>query len=931
MSVLTDVLPAQVLVLAVVLGGLYGVLALGFVITYRASRVLNMAHGDLGAGASLVVVFLTSRWGLGFWPAFLTALAVGVVVALIVEVGVIDRLREAPRLVVLVATIGVAQLLVALTSLVISPVEQGRLASGRFPSPFAIEWHLGSATITGSTLLAALVVPAIGVGLALFFRMSRFGIAMRAAAENADNARLLGVSTRRMSLVAWGIAGGLSATAAVLYAGSSGVALNLGVGPALLLRGLAAAMLARMTDLPRALGWGLGIGFMEQVLLFNVGQGGVVEAALLSIVLGALLVQRRAIGRVGRLDDSSWPVTQTLQRLPRELRSSLPASRLRLSFAAATVGLVIVLPFALSAGQTFAVTTGVAFAMCGLSLTILTGHVGQVSLGQWAVAGAGAFAAARVDATLGWSPWAAFLVAVGAGAAASLVIGLPALRVRGLFLSVCTLAFAVAASAYLFRTEWLAGGRGGLEVSRPWPVAGDRAFFYLAVAALAGAALVAHRTKGGRLGRNLMAVRENEPGAAALGVGSVGAKLTGFAIAGGLAGCAGAIFLYAQQGVSGESFRVEQSLLLVVAVVIGGVGSLAGPIVGAFLLFVLPVLSPGQAFLATVGSAAGLLLVVQHLPGGLVTLGYRIRDAILGYRRPDAHVGLRSDPSPRALETAPSSPRRDRRVKHEDHPPALRADHVTVVFGGLVAVDDVCVDVAPGELVGLIGPNGAGKTTLFEVLSGFVPPSAGRVLLDGRDVTDLPAYRRAHLGLARGFQDARLFPGMAVEDVLRVSFEPRLLARTDAAGELLGLPSARRAEHWVTELARTELRRFGLEGFREAPVAELSTGMRRILELAAVLANAPRILLLDEPTAGISQAETQALANLLRQVHGQTGVTMLLIEHDIPTVLSLADRVYVMESGRLVAQGTPTQIRRDPAVAAAYLGEPARGQTVRSR
>lgn len=250
----------------------------------------------------------------------------------------------------------------------------------------------------------------------------------------------------------------------------------------------------------------------------------------------------------------------------------------------------------------------------------------------------------------------------------------------------------------------------------------------------------------------------------------------------------------------------------------------------------------------------------------------------------------------------------------------LDARGVTVRFGGITAVSSVDLQVQRGELVGLLGPNGAGKTTLFEVLSGFLPPSSGSVWLEGRDITSLPVHKRTARGLSRGFQDARLFPAMSVLDVLTLAQERRVRGRTDLLSELLRGPAARRCERLARARAAESIERFGLQRYRDAAVAELSTGTRRVVEIAAVLSQEPTVLLLDEPTAGITTKETEALAELLGDIRKASGVTMLLIEHDVPMVMGLADRVYVMEAGAVLTSGLPADVVADERVVRAYFG-----------
>ena len=250
---------------------------------------------------------------------------------------------------------------------------------------------------------------------------------------------------------------------------------------------------------------------------------------------------------------------------------------------------------------------------------------------------------------------------------------------------------------------------------------------------------------------------------------------------------------------------------------------------------------------------------------------------------------------------------------------ALQVRGMGISFGGLRALDGVALDVEPGEIVGLIGPNGAGKTTLFDCISGLVP-GEGTVAVGGKDVTRLAPHERAHAGLGRSFQDARLFSSMTVLDTLRVAGERAATKPPSVLGTLLGLGGAPEHEQSATRTAQEMVERFGLQAYRDKLVGELSTGTRRVVDLAGLMVQRPSVVLLDEPSSGIAQREAEALAPLLRQVRDDLGCAMLVIEHDMPLLLSLAERLYAMETGRVLVSGAPADVVADPRVVASYLG-----------
>jgi branched-chain amino acid transport system ATP-binding protein len=249
---------------------------------------------------------------------------------------------------------------------------------------------------------------------------------------------------------------------------------------------------------------------------------------------------------------------------------------------------------------------------------------------------------------------------------------------------------------------------------------------------------------------------------------------------------------------------------------------------------------------------------------------------------------------------------------------AVTIEDVAVSFGGVHALDGVSFSVAPGQIVGLIGPNGSGKTTLLDVISGQLRPTRGRVVLDGEDLVDYLPADRAAAGLVRSFQDCRLYPELSVEETVMVALDGR--RPTSVLATTLRLPTGRRAESEKRDAVDRLLSSFGLARFRHHQVAELSTGTRRVVDLACILAAEPRLLLLDEPTAGIAQREAEAFEPLLRRMHNVTGATILLVEHDVPLTVSLCDQLVVMEAGRIVSAGPPADVLEDPAAIAAYLG-----------
>ncbi len=388
-------------------------------------------------------------------------------------------------------------------------------------------------------------------------------------------------------------------------------------------------------------------------------------------------------------------------------------------------------------------------------------------------------------------------------------------------------------------------------------------------------------------------------------------KLLAFAISGGMASLAGCLLVtLLPSNTPAVTFAPEESVKVVAIVVIGGLGAFVGPVLGALWVVGVPAIWPDEPIVPFLVSGVGILVILLLAPGGLVG----ILRALESWARASTHRGCVTQPRTTRSGDATLEGGGRPVVREGDW---LVARGVTVRFGGRVAVDHVDVRVGPRELVGLIGTNGAGKSTLMNAIGGFVA-AEGQVEVLGRDVTDLPAYRRHRLGLGRTFQAARLYDDLTVRETVMVAFEAR--ARSRVLPSLLHVPPSPAAERRKRAEADDILAALGLVDNADQPAAELSTGTRRLVELAGQLALGARVVLLDEPTAGLSQRETEAFGPRLRDLQLDLDAAVLLIEHDMPLVMSVSDRVYCLEAGLVIAEGVPAEVRADPLVIASYLG-----------
>jgi ABC-type branched-subunit amino acid transport system ATPase component/ABC-type branched-subunit amino acid transport system permease subunit len=920
----------QIVLDGVIQGFVYGLLAMSIVLVYRSTKVINFAVGNMGLVGAGLLVICDVNYGFPFWISLLIALLAGTVYGGVIELVVIRRLFRAPRVIVLVATIGVAQLSLAVLNAYPDLIGKGK----RFPQAVGSVWNIADFRLKGSQVLILLAAPILAFVLGWFLNRTLLGRTVKASSGNADLARLHGISPKIVSTFVWALSGLIGTISMVLIGGLEGSASSLqALGPNTLLRALVAAVIARLTSFRTALLAALAIGLGQSILRFNfLAQPGLVDLLLLVVVLVAVWLQSR---HGSTEQEGAFSFTPRVEAIPERLKSIFWVRHLERFVLLAMLGVAVVLPLVItqpSRQLLYAVIA--AYAICALSLTVLTGWAGQLSLGQMAFAGIGAFTAAAltrglkvdwqvggtqlIDVELYGLPFALSIV-IGAllTTLLSVLIGAGALRVRGLLLAVTTFAFAIAAQSWMYRLDVLSGGSASL-VSFPrgelfgLDLKNQRTYYYVVLTVLVLVMALLGRLRRSGVGRVTIAVRDNADSAASYTVRPAFTKLRAFALSGFLAGLGGGLLAGASQQISfSESpFVVGVSLSLVAMIVIGGMSSTVGAVIGAVWVIGLPAMFPDSDLIPLLSSSLGLLVLLLYFPGGFVQVAYNARSGI--YRWMERRL-------PPLEKSAIAPPAAIGAGRQAEAPPqvALRTTDVSVSFGGVKANDDVSIEVRGGEIVGLIGTNGAGKSTLMNAIGGFVP-SHGSVDLLGQDISGLPPALRARRGLGRTFQAATLFPELTVRETVEVALEAR--GRTGLLSVALFSPRARTREGAKRADAADLVDFLGLGRYADKPIAELSTGTRRIVELAGLLALDARVLCLDEPTAGVAQREAEAMGPLLVEIRQQLGASMLVIEHDMPLIMGMSDRVYCLELGRVIAEGPPDAVRNDPAVVASYLG-----------
>ena len=634
-KVISRGLPFGILVLGMVFGSLYALIAVGLILVYRANRVVNFAQAELGSAASVVAIMLVIQHDVNFFLALVVGCIAAVISGVIIDVVIIRAFRNAPRLILAVATIGVAQILAGL-SFQIPRWWAGNIGDleGKFSTPFDFHFDIGPARFTGNHILAMIAVPVVIIALTAFLRYTDYGVAIRAAAENGDRAQLLGMPILRLSTIVWGAAALLSALAVILRTTIVGFSSFTGVsggGASLLLRTFAAAVVARMENMAVAAVAALGIGVFEYAAVWIFQSGAYSDALLVGIILLALILQRGHFARFAETGISTWKALREVRPIPAELRR-LPEVRWGLVGLWVLLGaFVLTFPLWATPGNEQLASLIFIYSIVAVSLVVLTGWVGQISLGQWALVG---FGSAASGVLIGRHEMDLFIsLAAGMATAAfiALIIGIPALRISGPFLAVTTLAFAVTSRFFFLEDRylpWFVEER----LERPvlferFPIDLDWQFYYFSLAFLLLAILAARNLRNSRTGRAFIAVRDNEPAAQANSLNVPLLKLTAFAISGAIAGLAGGMYVLHQKGLTTDSFGPEVSLRLFTMVVIGGLGSLPGAILGAvYVRSVEFFIGGGWALLA---SGAGILLILLVLPGGLGAAMYRARDEIL--------------------------------------------------------------------------------------------------------------------------------------------------------------------------------------------------------------------------------------------------------------------------------------------------------------
>ena len=925
-------------------GCIYAAISMGVVITYRGTGIINFATGAMAMWGAYVfdelnrtgdLVFpvaiiphkVSVGDGLGSVP-FALAMVLAVLscsfIGLLVHFLVFRPLRRAPILARVVASVGV---LLSIQALIVMQFT----STPRAVAPILPNEPVSFAGITFSRdrLWLTGVVIVIAVAMWAWFRFTRLGLATRASAENERAIGLARFSPQVLAGSTWVLSSTVVGFIVILT--SPTVILNpltyvLAIVPA-----LAAALIGRLSSIAVTVSAALALGMVQSIVVFQTTKAwwpewaktGLGDAVPFVVIVIALFVVGDALPSRGAVESDP---------LPEVYRPKMRTAVI----APVVIGAGVVATLT-SGSYRFGIITSMIVTIIMLSLVVLTGLVGQISLAQAGIAGTAGFALSKMGEAAGIpfpiSPLLAALVATVFG----VLVGIPALRIRGAQLAVVTLAGAVALEKFIFRNTQLAEAAGnpiadptlfGLDLGiREGRTIARVEFAILVLLVVTVCAILVGNLARSATGRRFLAVRSNERAGASVGISIANTKLLAFGIASFLAGVGGAFLGYSRGQLSADSFTVMVGLSFLAFAYLGGITTVSGAIIaGTFaplgIGFVIldRALDIGTAYQILAG--IGLVLTAIFNPEGIAGANrknFEKMRAGLAARAAAKAAPVNGDGDAGASTVGPEAvpiaaapaPRAIQRPSFDDAPVVLAINELTVRYGGLKAVDDASLRVREGEIVGLIGPNGAGKTTMIDALTGFIP-SEGRIEFCGAEFTTEQPYQRARMGLSRTWQSLELFGDLSVRENVQVADE-----RATAGSVLADFVKPERS----VDLTRVDsaLDLVGLTGDADTRPGDLPLGRQKLVGVARALASSPRVMLADEPAAGLDTAESRALGREIIDI-AEGGVSILLVDHDMGLVLEVCDYIYVLDFGQIIAEGTPADIRANEAVIDAYLG-----------
>lgn len=896
-------------ILGLGIGAMYALPAIGVVLVFRSSGVVNISAGSTGMIGAFAWWEVAGHRGIPMPLAILIGVAVAAAVGALTFLLAIKPLAGASTLAKIVSTLGVLIALQAAANLHFGTqplTTKGILTTstvriGGLRVPIDDLWLLGISIIVIS-------------GVWAFYKWSTFGLATSALSQSSVGLAALGYRTDVVGFVNWALGGALAGVSGIFLASLTPISPALGTS--IVVPVLAAAVVGSMSSFPLAGFGALAIGAVQSDLGYYVSTPGIADTVPLAVVAILLMIRGQ------HLPQRSF----VTERLPRVQAASLPVGRIAAVAIAASLVVVLWLPV----GWVLATTTTCCAGLILLSVVLVTGYGGQISLAQFALAGVGGLVAAHALSAHIPLP-VALILSVLAVLPIAVVVGLPASRARGMSLAIATLCLAqVIVSAVLNNTS-LIGGYDGITLGKLdllgfniTPTLYPRRFSVFVLVLLAVASVLVCNIRRGRVGRQLLAVRGNERASASIGVNIVTTKLGAFAYGGAIAALGGALLVLQNPVATFANFDVFSSIQYVAWAVIGGVGYVAGSLLGAGFqqgsigsyafnsIF-------GSSYFNWISLAAGILVVVNLVQSadGLVPLNVTFAKAIVRRLSRSQQVvpaeakgaaESADDMKAHGMEPLAAAPHSRRTSTH-----ALEVKDLSVQLGGVRALEAVSLQLRSGEVLGVIGPNGAGKTTLIDAITGFARANSGQVLLDGQEITNWKARRRARSGVSRSFQSLELFDQLTIRENLLASAH-----RGRPIDWLKDLAWPSRAQMPASTQRIIEV--LSLAGVLERFPGELPFGARRAVAVARSIASEPMVVLLDEPAAGLTQIERDHLGTIVRWLADELQIAVLLVEHDVALVARVSDRVLALNRGSTVTTGSPASVLGDSRVIESYIG-----------
>jgi len=883
---MTDLLPF--IASGIPVGAIYGLAATGLVLTYKTSGIFNFGHGALATAAAYVYYWLTVSVGLGTPLALLLSVGVlGPMLGLVMG-GVAKKLAPQTPAMKIVGTVGLVLLVQGLATVQFGattiPMKSFLPGTETTFTVFSVVVSVDQVIITTVAVVAVLALYAM-------FRWSRMGLAMRAVVDDPDLLAMHGTDPRRVRRLAWVIGSTFAALSGVLIApliGLDAILLTF-----MVVQAFAAAAFGGFSNIPLTLLGGLVVGVLSAVAnkyaLGHAWLSGLPASVPFLLLFLVLLIRGKSLVSATR---AGRPVLEPY-RAP---------ARFRLSAA-----VLVLFPLALVpsfAGDRLSYfTTGLATGILLLSLGMLVRMSGQVSLchAAFAAVGAVAFSQFAIELDLPW------LLAVILGSLVTVPVGalvaIPAIRLSGLFLALATFGFGILVQHLLYPQSWMfTSFSQGREMPHPSFAEDPQDFYYVVMAALVLTAITVVAVQRSRLGRMLRTLADSPKSAESMGLTTQVVRILIFCLSAFFAGLAG-ILLGVERNFAtgGDAFFGSFNSLLLLAML--ALAPFAEPWYAGIpaVATVIPAYISGADTSYWLNVVFGLSAILVAMAGGNPTMPQRWRRWFEQFRPPYRASG--DPPGPRTSSRPLSKP-------------GLEVEGMAIRFGGLVAVKSLDLSAATGAITGLIGPNGAGKTSTFDACSGFNRRVKGSVSLFGQNVTRWGPAARARHGLGRAFQTSELCDSLTVGENVGMGHEAGLAGRNPFS-QVAARPSTirltRSRTQWALELC-------GIAHLAETVAADLSTGQRRLVELARCLAGTFTFLLLDEPSAGLDSEETERFGDILMRVVDETGMGILLIEHDMSLAMRVCSRMYVLDFGQLVFCGTPDEVATSPIVRSAYLG-----------